>query len=131
MKKNRYEEGRFSDRGHGLGTITREMVESRAQEIAVISGRSKDNVLSTDLEQARRELSGEERLNPPETPGELLPEDQRWTGTPDNTGEQVEPVPAPDEQTFAEKLVEEGVEDAEHDQMIKATRASLKRDRLD
>ena len=35
---------------------------------------------------------------------------------------------APDEQTFAEKLVEEGVEDAEQDQMVKATEASLKRD---
>ena len=36
---------------------------------------------------------------------------------------------ASDEQTFAEKLVDEGVEDAEQDTMVKGTRQSQHRDR--
>jgi hypothetical protein len=37
-------------------------------------------------------------------------------------------MPAPDEQTVAEKLVDEGVADAEHDQEIQATRNEARRD---
>jgi hypothetical protein len=47
---------------------------------------------------------------------------------PGSQGHQVENVPPADEQTFAEKLVAEGVEDAEQDQMVRATRQSLRRD---
>ena len=39
-----------------------------------------------------------------------------------------ETVPAADEQTFAEELVDEGVEEAEHDQMAEAAREKLPRD---
>jgi hypothetical protein len=128
MKQNQIEEGRFSSRGEGLGTVTEEMVHQRASEIAVMNGRSKHNVLDLDLEQARRELQGEERLNPTPSAAENLTEDQRWGADSVSTGHKVPPVPVPDEQTFAEKLVEEGVADAEHDQEIEATRASLRRD---
>jgi hypothetical protein len=38
-------------------------------------------------------------------------------------------VPADDEQTFAETLVEGGVEEAEHEQMVEGTRESVRRDR--
>jgi hypothetical protein len=129
MKQNRIEEGRFSSRGEGLGTVTEEMVRARAAEIAVINGRSQHNVLDSDLEQARRELTGEERLNPSESREEQIPEDDRF-GTEANTGIKVETVPTPDEQTFAEKLVEEGVADAEHDQELEATREDLRREKL-
>lgn len=126
--KQRLEEGRFSDRGEGLGTVTEEMVYKRAQQIAVINGRSQNNVLDSDIEQSRRELQGEERLNPPSTRAEQLPEGERWSVPPASVGRKAETVPAPDEQTFAEKLVEEGVADAEHDQEIEATKAAARRD---
>lgn len=58
-----------------------------------------------------------------------LPEESRWESVPESTGTQAPTVPAADEQTFAERLVEEGVEDAEHEQMIEATRQSLRRER--
>lgn len=128
MKENRNEEGRFSLNGRGLGTVTEDMVRQRARELAQINGRSAGQVLDSDLEEARRELTGEERLVPEETPAEQLPEEDRWEAVPESTGQQVPTVPAPDEQTFAEKLVEEGMEDAEQDQMIKATREGLRRD---
>jgi len=129
MNENREEEGRFSLKAHGLGTVTEGMVRQRAQELAVISGRSAHQVLDSDLEEARRELTGEERLNPEPPPTEELPEEKRWVGIAGSEGHKAPTVPAPDEQTFAERLVEEGVEDAEQDQMIRATRESLKRDR--
>jgi len=128
MRQNRNEEGRISNRGEGIGTVTEEMVRTRASEIAVINGRVKDKILDSDLEQARRELTGEERLNPPNTAEEQIPEDDRW-GTSTNTGSQVEAVPAPDEQTAAEKLVEEGIADADHDQEVEATREDLRREK--
>ncbi|HEY9509382.1 MAG TPA: hypothetical protein VIV82_05905 [Verrucomicrobiae bacterium] len=129
MKQNRIEEGRFSAHGRGLGTVTEQMVRQRASEIAEINGRSKHNVLSSDLDQARRELQGEERLNPERTAAEVIPEDERWESNTGSTGTKAETLPASDEQTFAEKLVEEGVADAEHDQEVEATRASLRRER--
>jgi hypothetical protein len=130
MKENKIDQGRFSDRGEGLGTVTREMVMRRAREIAVINGRSDNNVLDSDVEEAWRELRGEERLNPLPTQAENLTEDQRWLEVPESEGHQAPTVPASDEQTFAEKLVEEGVGDAEHDQEIEATREELRREKL-
>lgn len=129
MKENRIEEGRFTENAQGLGTVTEEMVRRRAEELAVINGRSKHQVLESDLAQAKRELTGEERLNPETTPAEQVPEENRWEPVAESEGHQAETVPAPDEQTFAEKLVEEGVEDAEQDQMVRATRESLRRER--
>lgn len=129
MKQNRIEEGRFSAHGRGLGTVTEQMIRQRASEIAEINGRSKHNVIGSDLDQARRELQGEERLNSETTAAELIPEDERWEANAGSTGKKADTVPAPDEQTFAEKLVEEGVADAEHDQEVEATRDSLRRER--
>jgi hypothetical protein len=129
MKQNSIEEGRISNRGEGLGTVTEEMVRQRASEIAVINGRSKHNVLEIDLEQARREMQGEEGLNPTPTAAENLTEDQRWGVDGTSSGRKIPSVPAADEQTYAEKLVEEGIADAEHDQEYEATKASLRRDK--
>ena len=129
MKRNQIEEGRFSDRGEGLGTVTEEMVRVRAGQIAVIKGRSSKNVLDSDLDEARRELQGEDEMKPPPTKEESLPENKRWDPVPGSEGRKAPEVPAPDEQTFAEKLYDEGVADAEHDQEIEATREALRRDR--
>lgn len=128
MRQDRYEEGRFTEHARGLGTVTEEMVRARARELALISGRSENQVLDSDLDQARRELTGEERLNPETPVAEQVPETERWDPVPGSVGQRTPSVPAPDEQTFAEKLVEEGVEDAEQDQMVQATRESLRRE---
>src|SRR6185436_8466719 len=113
MNKNQIDEGRFTAKGKGLGTVTEQMVRQRARELAVINGRTEDNVLDSDLHQARRELTGKERLVPSETPAEKVTEDHRWDPVPQSEGKPAPTVPASDEQTFAEKLVEEGIEDAE------------------
>jgi hypothetical protein len=130
MKQRHIEEGRLSDRGKGLGTVTKEMVMKRAREIAVINGRSQNKVLDSDLDQAQRELEGEDEINPPISAGESVPEDKRWDPVPGSEGRKTPIVPAPDEQTTAEKLFDEGVADAEHDQEVKATREAAKRDQV-
>ena len=104
MKENQIEEGRFTEHAHGLGTVTEAMVRQRARELALIKGRREDQVLNSDLDQAHRELTGEERLEPPPTPAEELTEESRWVGVPESMGHQAPTVAAPDEQTFAEKL---------------------------
>jgi len=98
----------------------------RAKELALINGRQQ--VLDSDFEQAKRELTREEHLTPEPTAAEKLPEESRWEPVGESVAKEGPKVPAPDEQTFAERLVEEGVEDAEHDQMTRATRQSLRRD---
>jgi len=130
MKENRMEEGgRLSDRGEGIGTVTEKMVRQRAREIAVINGRSANQVLGSDLEQAQRELEGDERPGAEPTNADSLPEGERWGVAPQSVGHEAQTLSPPDEQTFAEKLVDEGVADAEHDQEIEATRESLRREK--
>ena len=85
-------------------------------------------MLDSDFAQAKRELTREEHITPEPSAAEKLPEDSRWEPAGASIEKQAPKVPPPDEQTFAEKLVEEGVEDAEHDQMTRATREGLKRD---
>lgn len=130
MKNDRYEEGRFSAGARGLGTVTEKMVRERARELAIIAGRAEHDITETDFEQALRELTGRERLVPSSTAAEELTEEERWDPNPQSSGSQAPRVSAPDEQTFAEELVEEGVADAEHEQMVQATKQSAKRDRL-
>lgn len=101
----------------------------RARQIAVINGRSEKDVMDTDIAEARRELQGEDELHPTPTREENLPEDKRWDPVPASEGHKAPSIEPADEQTFAEKLVDEGVADAEHDQEIEATREDLKRER--
>src|SRR5262245_49127559 len=127
MKRNQMDQGRVSERGKGLGTVTERMVRNRAQEIAMIAGRDRNQVLDSDLEQARRDLSGEETLNPNPTAEENLPVSERWDPVPGSPGHKAPTVPASDEQTVPEELVEEGVSDAEFEQELEAARENRRR----
>jgi hypothetical protein len=129
MREENNNEGRFSENGRGLGTVTEEMVRQRAAELALINGRPPGQILDSDIDEARRELTGRETLVPTPPPAEELTEDQRWQPVAESTGNKAPTMPAPDEQTFAEELVEEGVEDAEQDRMVQGTRESQHRDR--
>jgi|SRR5580658_3992593 hypothetical protein len=111
----------------GIGTVTRKMVRERAAELAVINGRSAQDASKSDWEQAKRELTGEPDTDPKETVLESAPESERWDPLPGSSGHIV-PVPSVDDEdeegrSFSERLVEEGVQEAEHDQMIQAARA--------
>ncbi len=117
----------------GVGTVTPEMVEARAVELALINGRTAKDVSVLDREQAERELTGGPELDPNEAALEAAPESERWDPVPRSTG-RIVPVTAEDGEdedgrSLGEKLIEEGVQEAEHDQMLKAAREGAKEDK--
>jgi hypothetical protein len=126
MKTNPLKEGALTENSAGLGTVTRKMVRERAVELAVINGRSEHKVSKSDLDQARRELTGEPDTDPKEAVLESAPESERWNPVPGSTGHKVPVAASEDEddegRSDNERLVEEGIAGAEHDQMLQSTR---------
>ena len=118
MKKNTPpRSGRMMVHSEGIGAADATDLRQRAHELALIAGRSKPN--ATDLDQARQELQG----------GGLPPigeehEDGQGALTRDPS-EPAGSIPvekegqeADDEQQAAERLVLEGVEESQHEQML-------------
>jgi hypothetical protein len=117
----------------GIGTVTRKMVRERAVELAVIDGRSMQDVSKSDWDQAKRELTGEPDIDPNAAALESVPESERWDPLPGSTGHIV-PVTSIDGEddegrSVGERLVEEGVQEAGHDQMLQSARATQKSNR--
>jgi hypothetical protein len=88
-------------------------------------------VSQADYEQAKRELTGESDLDRQDAMLDSIPEAERWDPVPGSTGRQVPESPSEDEddegRSESEQLVEEGVEEAERDQMLQAARAAAKK----
>jgi hypothetical protein len=125
-KRHQDSEGKVEQHARGLGTVTPEMVTERARELALINRRPDDKPTPEDWQEAKRELteggSAHDAL-------EDLPVSKRWDPVPGTPARRADTIPADDEQTVAEKLVEDGVEEAEHEQMVEGTRESVRRDR--
>jgi hypothetical protein len=126
MKPNLLKAGALTENSAGIGTVTRQMVRERAVELAVINGRSAQNVSKSDWEQAKRELMGDSDTDPKEAALESAPESERWDPVPGSPGHKVPTAASEDEddegRSDNERLVEEGVAAAEHDQMLQAAR---------
>jgi len=110
MKPNPLKQGVLTENSQGIGTVTRKMVHQRAVELAVINGRSAQDVSKADWEQAKLELTGGPDATPREVPG--------------STGHKVEAAAGEDEdeegRSDNEKLVDEGMGEAELDQRNQA-----------
>ena len=132
MKENQLQEGLIAANFTGIGTVTREMVLARARELAIINGHSPDHVLESEFEQAKRELTGGSDIDPQEEALESMPESERWNPMPGSEGRQAPEFSDANEddegRSQSERLVEEGVQEAEHDQMLQAARAAGKKD---
>jgi len=129
---NPLKKGALTEDSAGIGTVTSKMVRQRAAELAVIDGRSEQDVSRSECEEARQELTGEPEMNPKEAALESAPESERWDPVPGSTGHKV-PVPPGDDEDDAgrsdsEQLVEEGVAGAGLDHMVQAARAAEKQD---
>lgn len=126
MKTNPLKQGMLTENSAGLGTVTRKLLRERAVELAVINGRAATEVSKADWEQARRELTGETDRDAKQAILESAPESERWDPVPGSTGHKVAAAPSADEdeegRSDQERLVEEGVAGAEHDQMRQASR---------
>lgn len=114
--------GKILRRSEGIGTVTPQMIEERAREIARSDGRAKPNDL--DRTRAREELtggtSGSEKLPTREEPG------RDWQMPLVSTGEKAPTVRPEDDESIPEKLVQEGVEEADHDQRLSSGRTGDK-----
>jgi hypothetical protein len=98
----------------GIGTVTPQMIEERAREIARGDGRPQPNDLDRTL--AREELTGAVSVKPPtrEEPG------RDWGMPLVSSGEKAPTVRPEDDENIPEKLIQEGIEEADHDQRSKS-----------
>src|SRR6266481_5970277 len=132
MKKNPLNKGIIMENADGVGTVTPAMVEARARELAVINGRDSSKPTKADYQQAKRELTGEEEIDPQEENVESLPESEGWDPVPGSTGREAAESLGEDEdaegRSEAAQMFEEGINEAEHDQMRQASRADEKSD---
>ena len=130
MRKNPLNKGIIMENAAGMGTVTSEMVEARARELAAINGRPSSEPSEADYQQAKRELTGDAEIDPPEATLESLPESDGWDPLPGSTGRQAADSLGEDEdaegRSESAQMFEEGVSEAEHDQMRQASRADEK-----
>jgi hypothetical protein len=135
MRKNPLNKGIIMENADGIGTVTPAMVEARARELAVINGRDSSKPSEADYQQAKRELTGEEEIDPQEENVESLPESEGWDPVPGSTGRQAAESLGEDEdaegRSEAAQMFEEGVNEAEHDQMRRAAEAEEQSDELE
>ncbi|MGC9944492.1 MAG: hypothetical protein ABSE48_21925 [Verrucomicrobiota bacterium] len=129
MKTNPLKDGALTENSAGIGTVTRKMVRERAIELAAINGRSAHEVSKSDWEQAKRELTGDSDRDSKEAALESAPESERWDPVPGSTGHKVPVASGEDEDEEGrndnERLVDEGIEEAEFDQRRQAAGEDL------
>jgi hypothetical protein len=135
MRKNPLNKGIIMENAGGIGTVTPAMVEARARELALINGHGSSGPTEADYQQAKRELTGEEEIDPQEENVESLPESEDWDPVPGSTGRQAAESLGEDEdaegRSEAAQMYEEGVNEAEHDQMRRAAEAEEQSDELE
>jgi len=122
--------GKLLLHGQGIGDLNDEDVEKRAREIARIGGRPDNQASDEDRLQALAELQGEMLPETTDTDGE-----SRGALTRDPS----EPISIPGHQTrnhegdndsaAVERLATEGVEEAQHDQMLASREREHRQDR--
>ncbi len=116
----------------GIGTVTSKMVEARARELALINGRSSSKPSEADYQQAKRELTGEAETDLQEENLESLPESEGRDPVPGSSGLQAADSLGEDEdaegRSESAQMFEEGVNEADHDQMLRAPEAEQKSD---
>lgn len=113
--------GKTAIHGRPVGEISQEDIDQRAGELAEIQGRDASAVQPEDLQQATEELAG---LNLPDA----TTEDDQSIGSlsrdpsdpPAFYGKATPNVFEPNEQEDLEHMVLDGVEEAQHEQMLEA-----------
>jgi hypothetical protein len=135
MRKNPLNKGIIMENAAGVGAVTPQMVEARARELAAINGRRSSEPSEADYQQAKRELTGEPEMDPQEENREPIRESDGWDPVPGSTGQQAAESLGEDEdaegRSESAQMFEEGVSEAEHDQMLRAAQADEKSDELE
>lgn len=113
---------------HARGTITRstvtpDMVENRARELALIAGREPSRVNASDRIQAKKELLGDDSADAAVDDTGIIPDGMG--SPPVSRGHQVKNRLPTDDETETQ-IVQEGVDEAEHDEMLNAAKTRTK-----
>lgn len=121
--------GRILLHGKGTGGISRADIERRARELADIDGRSGADITDDDIARARADLLGAQ------LPPTLVEEDEGAVAItrdpsepPSVSGHEAQLREGPDEEKAVERLALEGVDEAQHEQMIAARRRERRLD---
>ena len=132
MNLNPLKQGDLTWNFRGIGTVTGQMLLERARELAVINGRASHEASEADFAQAKRELTGQTDVDPKTAMLESAPESERWDPLPGSTGNKTPVAAGEDEdeegRSDNERLVEEGIAGAEHDQMLQSVKLAAKKD---
>jgi hypothetical protein len=121
--------GKISVHGNGVGAPSPEDIERRAREIAMIDEREAEDFTDADWEQARRELHGAAHPVPQEETKENVELVSEWQVTASDTGHRApRPGTEEDDESLGEQLVEDGIEEAAHDQMLEARKEELEQE---
>jgi len=109
-----------------MGVPSPEDVEERARELARLDGRA-GRVRDDDREQARRELTGHAAptVEPSEAEEEIEPSSP-WDAAPGSPGREAVTHGPEDEAAVPEQLVEEGMDEALHDEMLEAHKKNIR-----
>ena len=133
MKTKLLQDAKAGANGVRAETVSHRLIRERAMELAAEHGRSAQDASKSDWDQARRELVGAADPDVKDVVLEAASEAERWDPLPGSAGHQATVLPGDDEddegRSNAERLVEEGIAEAEQDQAIRAEKADTKNDR--
>jgi hypothetical protein len=103
----------------GLGEAASTDIERRAIELAIIDGR--DAFTDTDLRRAAAELGGgPAEPIAPEVDEPVIEKVSEWDEPVDQSGALVERAALDDEVSLPEQLIQEGIDEADHDRRVAA-----------
>lgn len=126
MNDNSHPAGKISVHGNGFGAPSPDEVEKRAREIALIAERDPNEFTDADWAQARLELLGAQAANAPEETDSNADVVEEWNVVAASKGHHAPRIE--DEENVGEHLVEDGLEEAAHDQMVEARREELEQE---
>lgn len=100
------------------GTVTPEMLQERAEQLAKMDGRPGPS--ETDQAQALAEMTGTLEMGTPELDDPALKNLTVWDESTEIAGHHTPTTFPTDEPNIGERLVEEGLEEADHEQRLAA-----------
>lgn len=118
MSQTRPASAKIIQHAEGLGAPNAEHVRIRAQELAIIAGRTEYN--EEDWREAKRELHGGHMSPASECEMEMEAVVSGHDMVAGSLGHHVENVTALDAENLGEELVAEGMDEAEHERMLLA-----------
>lgn len=118
MSHNRPASAKIIQHAEGLGAPNAEHVRLRARELAIIAGRAEYN--EEDWREAKRELHGGHVTPAEEGEMEMEAIVSGHDMVMGSLGHHVENVTSSDLENLGEELIAEGMDEAEHEQMLMA-----------